>query len=109
MINQNLFMESEARRLPDFQGDQLPTPNRRILRSVPDRSAREHLATSPDRPLAPIIDLAPSMPPPEPAPWTATAEAWNAWVKQRDEYVLFQRKVREADEYAKENDLRGTF
>lgn len=74
-------------------------PNLRVLPDiVPDPN---------EKPLAPLASAEPPQPPPEPAPWTATAKEWEIWVSKRDAYANFHDKKRKAEAHAAENDLRG--
>lgn len=55
-----------------------------------------------ERAFEPLPSVSP--PPPEPAPWTASARGWLEWVNKRDSYLLFMEH-RALDEEA----LIGTF
>ena len=64
------------------------------------------------KPLAPLFDIRDPLPDPgpQPAPWTATAEGWNTWVKTdnaRRAYLDLIAKRDKADAYAEKNDLAG--
>ena len=89
---------SGAISIPDSEPTQ-----RRSLFFLPDipESAPDY------RPLEPLQESAPLPPPPEPAPWTTTAEEWTIWINKRNAYADFCDKRRLAREFAAANDLLG--
>jgi hypothetical protein len=85
------------------------------LTPMPEPTRRSGLIVLPDapisfpnnRPLEPIQETAPNPPPPEPAPWTASAKEWDIWIAKRDSYENFSDAQKRARTFAQENDLRG--
>ena len=99
-------MAIEAHDVPGAVPDQTPTPvsRRSQLQVVPTFEPDHGI-----RPMAPIAEACPPAPPPEPAPWTATAEEWAKWVSERNAFADFKDAERKAADFADQEALRGTF